>query len=136
MTPDSQSRAVQLIRFEETSVAVLEHRGNPNLIGDSVRRFIEWRKQNHLSPKISATFNILYGHPSETPPENYRLDICASTEQEVAENSYGVSQKVIPGGRIFLPLQEVDYSTRLLQQQFSSCNAVDARRGVGSGQLG
>jgi AraC family transcriptional regulator len=99
MKPANQPNSVKVMIFEETKIAVLEHRGDPNLIGDSVRKFIEWRKQNHLSPQVSDTFNILYDNPSETSPENFRLDICASTERDVTDNSLGIVGKIIPGGR-------------------------------------
>jgi AraC family transcriptional regulator len=90
---------VRIVDFEETCVAVLEHRGSPALIGDSVRKFIDWRKQAGLPPGISATFNILYDNPAETAPENFRLDLCAATRKDVAPNGVGAAAKVIPGGR-------------------------------------
>jgi AraC family transcriptional regulator len=99
MKPKNQSAQVQIINFKETKVAVLEHRGDPNLIQQSIRQFIEWRKLNNLPPKISATFNILYNNPAETPPEDYRCDLCTSTELDVADNPFGVVAKTIPGGR-------------------------------------
>jgi DNA gyrase inhibitor GyrI len=77
----------------------LPYRGDPNLIGNSVRKFIEWRKQNNLPPQVSDTFNILYDNPSETSAEDFRLDICASTQRDVTDNSFGVVEKTIPGGR-------------------------------------
>ncbi|MGL4622171.1 AraC family transcriptional regulator [Chroococcidiopsis sp.] len=99
MKPNNQPDRVKVIMFKETKVAALEHRGDPNLIGNSVRKFIEWRKQNNLPPQVSDTFNILYDNPSETSPENFRLDICASTEWDVTNNSFGVLEKTMPGGR-------------------------------------
>lgn len=99
MKPDHQPDKVRVIMFKEVKVAVLEHRGTPNLVGNSARKFIEWRKQNNLSPQVSSTFNILYDDPSETSPEDFRLDICASTERDVADNPFGVVEKTIPGGR-------------------------------------
>ena len=90
---------IRVLEFKETRVAVLEHRGDPVLIGDSVRKFIEWRKEVGLPPRISATFNILYDNPVETPPEKFRLDLCAATEKDVAPNDAGIVVKVIPGGR-------------------------------------
>lgn len=99
MKPENQPAQVKLITFKDTKVAVLEHRGDPNLIGESIRKFIEWRKQNRLSPKVSATFNILYDNPASTSPDDYRLDICASTQRDLTENSFGVVEKTIPGGR-------------------------------------
>jgi AraC family transcriptional regulator len=99
MKPDNQLDNVKVTMFKETKVAVLEHRGDPNLIRDSIRKFIEWRKQNHLLPQVSDTFNILYDNPSEVSPENFRLDICASTDRDVTDNSFGVVEKTLPGGR-------------------------------------
>lgn len=99
MKPDPRADSVQITRFPETRVAALEHRGDPRRIGDSVRRFIEWRKQNRLGPQVSATYNLLYDDPSTTPPEDYRLDLCASTERGVAQNEHGVVEKTLPGGR-------------------------------------
>jgi AraC family transcriptional regulator len=99
MKLDDRLDNVKVTMFKETKVAVLEHRGDPNLIGDSVRKFIEWRQQHHLSPQVSNTFNILYDNPSETSPENFRLDICAATERDIADNSFGIVEKTIPGGR-------------------------------------
>jgi AraC family transcriptional regulator len=99
MRHDNQSNHVKVILFKEIRVAVFEHRGDPNLIGNSVRKFIEWRRQNNLLPQVSDTFNILYDNPSETSPENFRLDICASIERDVPDNSFGIVEKMIPGGR-------------------------------------
>jgi AraC family transcriptional regulator len=94
-----QIEQVKIVNFVETPVAVLEHRGDPQLIGDSIRTFIEWRRQNQLPPEISATFNILYDNPDEVAPEDYRLDLCAAVNREVAENEFGIVKKIIPGGR-------------------------------------
>jgi AraC family transcriptional regulator len=99
MKPERSAGDVKILVFEETRVAVLEHRGDPARLGDSLRRFIEWRKQNRLPPAVSATFNILYDDPTETPPEDYRLDICAAIDRRVNENAFGVVEKTIPGGR-------------------------------------
>lgn len=99
MKPERSAGDVKILVFEETRVAVLEHRGDPTRLGDSLRRFIEWRKQNKLPPAVSAMFNILYDDPAETPPEDYRFDICAAIDRRVTENPFGVVEKTIPGGR-------------------------------------
>ena len=99
MKPEIRSEPVRIIHFEETPVAAFEHRGDPRLIGDSIRKFIEWRKQNNLPPRVSATFNILYDNPAETDPDDFRFDLCASTDREVTDNPTGVVAKSIPGGR-------------------------------------
>ncbi|MFL6577871.1 MAG: GyrI-like domain-containing protein [Povalibacter sp.] len=90
---------VSIVEFTTTRVAALEHRGAPDRLGDSIRKFIDWRKQNRLSPRVSATFNIAYDDPELTEAAQFRFDICAATDEEVAPNSHGIISKVIPGGR-------------------------------------
>jgi AraC family transcriptional regulator len=90
---------VRIVAVAETPVAVLTHRGDPALIGDTVRRFIAWRRRAGLPPRISATFNILHGDPETTPAADFRLDLCAATAGPVAPNEEGVTAGVIPGGR-------------------------------------
>lgn len=99
MSSGTHDFQVKVVEFTETKVAVLEHRGPFELINASVQRFIEWRKQHKLLPKISATYNIIYDDPATTTPEEFRLDLCAAINAEVQENTYGVVAKVIPGGR-------------------------------------
>ena len=93
------SEDVRIVDFPETRVAAFEHRGDPKTIGDSIRKFIEWRKHNDLPPRVSATFNIAYNSPRDSAPEAFRVDICAATQRDVTENAYGVLPKTIPGGR-------------------------------------
>lgn len=90
---------VRIVDFCDTKVALLPHRGDPQLIGESVRSFIAWRKLNRLPPNVSATFNILHDNPTEVAPEDFRLDLCAAVEREVADNPFGVVGACIPGGR-------------------------------------
>ncbi|HYP99887.1 MAG TPA: AraC family transcriptional regulator [Polyangiaceae bacterium] len=90
---------VEVAYFETTRVAVLEHRGDHKLLFDSVRKFIDWRRQNRLPPKLSATFNILYDDPYTTPPEQFRFDLCAAISRAVEPNDVGVVERSIPGGR-------------------------------------
>jgi AraC family transcriptional regulator len=99
MSVNHHAEQGRIITFKETNVAVFEHRGDPKRIGDSIRTFIAWRKQNHLPPRLSNTFNIFYDDPVDTEPDDFRLDLCASTERGVAPNDFGVIAKVIPGGR-------------------------------------
>jgi AraC family transcriptional regulator len=94
-----QPSQIRIVDFPATRVAALEYRGDPNLIGDSIRRFIDWRKRSALPPRVSATFNIAYDDPEETPPADFRFDLCAATDKEIAANPFGVIGKVIPGGR-------------------------------------
>jgi AraC family transcriptional regulator len=94
-----ESAAVRVVDFPETRVAVLEHRGPPERLGESLRRFIAWRKEAGLPPRLSATFNVLHDDPEQVPPEAHRFGLCAATARPVGENPYGVVPGVLPGGR-------------------------------------
>ena len=91
--------AVRLVDFPETRIAILSHRGDHRRLGESIRTFIAWRRENQLPPRISATFNLLYGDPDSTPPEEFRMDICAAVKSAVPANTLGIVEGVIPAGR-------------------------------------
>jgi AraC family transcriptional regulator len=97
MRPNHRIDEVSIVDFEATKVAALEYRGDPKLLGTSVRKFIDWRRQNGLPPGTSRTFNIVYAHPLDGGECHY--DLCASTDRPVDENPFGVVAKNIPGGR-------------------------------------
>ena len=40
---------IKIVEFKETRVAVLEHRGDPTLVNDTVKIYIEWRKKTGFS---------------------------------------------------------------------------------------
>lgn len=95
-----QNMNIQINEFEETKVAVLEHRGAAELLNDSVSIFLDWRKQSQLSPiTTSKTYGIAYDDPKATEAEKFRFDICGSVETDVPENQQGVITRLIPGGR-------------------------------------
>jgi len=99
MNPLPAPGAVRVVQFPATRVAVLEHRGSPLRLGDSIRRFIEWRKAHKLPPQFSGTFNLIYNDPDEVPPEDFRFSLCAATEREIEANDAGVVAMTIPAGR-------------------------------------
>ncbi|WP_281558329.1 AraC family transcriptional regulator [Thalassomonas sp. RHCl1] len=96
--------AVNIIFFAKRQVAVLEHRGAPELLGHSIAKFISWRKTNNLSPKVSETFNLVYDDPHSCAKQDYRFDLCASVtvgtaNGKIEANETGVKLKEIPEGR-------------------------------------
>jgi AraC family transcriptional regulator len=96
------SHLVRVVQFPGTRVASLEHLGSPLRLGDTVRAFIEWRKANKLPPRVSATYNIIYNDPDETPPEEFRFRLCAVTDKPIEPNDAGVTEMCIPAGRCAL----------------------------------
>ena len=96
--PNLRIDDVRIVDVEQIGVAVLEHRGHRNDMGASTRRFVEWRRQNGLPPKTSATYNVVYKHAAD----DCHYDLCAATSRAVADNAYGVVGKTIPAGRCAL----------------------------------
>ncbi|MBU6954046.1 GyrI-like domain-containing protein [Hahella sp. HN01] len=99
MQTDNSNYSVNLLEQEAIPVAALEHHGAPERLGESIRRFIEWRKANKRPPSVSATYNILHNDPESTSAEAFRMDLCAGVNSAVEENPYGVIAKTIPAGR-------------------------------------
>lgn len=91
---------VEIMSFPKTKVAVLEHRGAPGLVNESVATFIDWRKKSGLSPVASSgSYGIVYDNPNTVLPEEFRFDLCGEVKDKVPENGFGVINKLIPGGR-------------------------------------
>ena len=90
---------VTIIEFKEIKVAVLEHYGDPRLIGDSIRTFIDWGKQNKLQPRSGASFNLIYNNAADVGPEAFRMDLYYASDMTISPNTQGIVQKKIPNGR-------------------------------------
>ena len=107
--PLSHARSKLMTRFSaddvtirdvpETRVAVMKHRGDPARIGETIQRFIAWRRAAGLRPDVSATFNVFHCDPRTTPAADYRMDLCAGTDRAIEANEHGVEAGSIPGGR-------------------------------------
>jgi AraC family transcriptional regulator len=93
---------VRIVQFPSTRVAALEHRGSPLLLGETIRRFIEFRRAHGLRPDLCATFNLVWNDPDETPSAEFRFTLCAATDQPIAANDTGVVALTIPAGRCAL----------------------------------
>lgn len=87
---------VEIRKFEETAIAVLEHKGPFEQIHKTLRQFIAWRKENGPPPSRSRTFNIYYDDPELVAAKDYRMDIGAEVRSGLKPNDYGVVRKVIP----------------------------------------
>lgn len=91
---------VEIVAFPRTKVAAIEHRGSPSREYETVRRLIAWKlEQRLLDPLVHRNYGIHYTDPSNTPPDDHRVDFCLSIEQDVAPNSLGIVTKIIPANR-------------------------------------
>ena len=91
--------AVEIVEYPETLIAVMEHRGSPNLLSHTIQKFIAWRKANGLPPSKSKTFNLIYDDPKTTAPEDFRFDFGCSIDKEVDAREPGILNKIIPAGK-------------------------------------
>lgn len=91
---------IEIVYFEETNIAVFEHRGDPELLNNSVQNFIKWRKETGFSPiKSSNSYGLVYDDPNNTDQNDFRFDICGSVLNEIPDNAYKIINKTIPGGK-------------------------------------
>ncbi|MBB5574072.1 MULTISPECIES: AraC family transcriptional regulator [Rhizobium] len=94
-TPDD----VTIREVVSTPVAIMEHRGDPAMIGATIQRFIAWRKATGLTPKTSPTFNVFHSDPHTTPQSEYRMDLCVGIDRSFEREDGQIKAGVIPGGR-------------------------------------
>ncbi|MCS3502296.1 AraC family transcriptional regulator [Bradyrhizobium japonicum] len=95
-----------------TKVAIMEHRGDPATLGDTIRRFIAWRKKAGLHPRTSPTFNVWRSELRPSSPAAYSTDLCVGTDQPIEANGEEIKAGEIPGGRCAV-LRVVGYTDNL-----------------------
>lgn len=81
-----------------TPVAIMEHRGDRATLGDTIQRFIAWRKAAGLSPETSPTFNVFRSERIPANPADYSMDLCVGTDLPIDDDKQ-MKAGVIPGGR-------------------------------------
>ncbi|KZM43673.1 hypothetical protein OA92_08280 [Marinomonas sp. SBI22] len=82
------SAPVELVTLESMTLAYLSHKGDPALLGQTIRGFIDWRKTSSLPPSKSRTFNLLYHDPNTVPASEFRFDIaCEYFKNSLDSNS-------------------------------------------------
>lgn len=97
--PVDNPHPVRVVECSEIKVASITHIGSLNLIGNTINQLFAWCGENNLSFSQGRMFNIVYDDPNVTKPDDYYCEICISINSPVGQNSYGVTEKVIPAGR-------------------------------------
>jgi AraC family transcriptional regulator len=82
-----------------TTVAIMQHRGNPATLGATIQRFIAWRIASGLHPARYPTFNIWRSERRPVSPADYSVDLCVGTDRPVEANGQQIETGEIPGGR-------------------------------------
>jgi AraC family transcriptional regulator len=91
---------IEIQTKEKRRLAIVEHRGDPQLISDSVNRLISWAQAQPMNIKPSAgdAFAFAYDDPYTTPAAEFRLDL-GITIPESLKLDQNVIEKYLPAGR-------------------------------------
>lgn len=81
-------------------LAALEHRGDPNKMGDSVNQLVSWAKAQsmNLKPKAGEAFGFAYDDPKTTTPKDFRFDLAITIPDGLSLKT-PVIEKRLPAGR-------------------------------------
>jgi AraC family transcriptional regulator len=97
---DEDNMKVEIKEIDKIRLAVIEHRGDPNMMAKSVDKLVSWAKKQsiNLKPKPGDAFAIAYDDPKITPPALFREDLGIKIPEnfKLDEN---VIEKYLPSGR-------------------------------------
>lgn len=101
------SMQVNIKNLPERRLAVVEHRGDPNTMGESVHKLIAWAQSQsiNLKPQPGDAFGIAYDDPKITIPEEFRFDLALTVPENVKLNG-PVVEKRLPAGRYAVTLHK------------------------------
>lgn len=88
-------------------LAVLEHRGDPQKVGESVSKLITWAKnvrmknpKFNLKPDPGEAFGFAYDDPKTTPAKDFRFDLALTIPKELdLKGESEIVEKQLPAGR-------------------------------------
>lgn len=88
---------VQVVDLPGIELFAMSHCGDPRKLGDTLRRFIAWRREHGLHPRNSRTFNLFHTPPDE-PVDTFRMDIAVEvpTHRDIDPASSDVFRTRIP----------------------------------------
>lgn len=93
---------VDIKNIKQRRLAVLEHRGDPKGVGDSVNRLIAWAKSQpmNLKPRAGEAFGFAYDDPDPkiTPPAKFRFDLAITVPDQI-KLAGEIKERILPAGR-------------------------------------
>ncbi len=91
---------IEIINKSEIRLAIIEHRGDPNRMAESLNQLIDWAKEQpiDLKPKNKEAFGFGYDDPLQTKPEEFRFDLGLAVPKHYKLIGK-VIEKHIPSGR-------------------------------------
>ncbi|VEG89950.1 AraC family transcriptional regulator [Legionella spiritensis] len=90
---------VDIKTIQKIRLAVVEHRGDPQGVGDSVNKLVTWAKAQPVSlkPKPGEAFAFAWDDPKTTPAMDFRMDLGLKVPENLQLE--GVVEKYLPAGR-------------------------------------
>ncbi|HAT8178255.1 TPA: GyrI-like domain-containing protein [Legionella pneumophila] len=90
---------VNIKSIDKIRLAVIEHKGDPKLLGESINKLVFWAKSQsiNLKPRPGEAFALAYDDPKTTPPSEFRIDLGIKVPENLKLD--GVIEKFLPSGR-------------------------------------
>ncbi|HAU1151076.1 TPA: AraC family transcriptional regulator [Legionella pneumophila] len=90
---------VDIKSIDKIRLAVIEHKGDPKLLGESINKLVSWAKSQsiNLKPRPGEAFALAYDDPKTTPPSEFRIDLGIKVPENLKLE--GVIEKFLPSGR-------------------------------------
>lgn len=89
---------VEIKNVSKIRLAVIEHRGDVELIIKSFDKLMSWIKARSLSLEPGKSFAIAYDDPKITPAEKFRLDLGIKVPENLRLEG-DIVEKYLPSGR-------------------------------------
>lgn len=91
---------VAIKNIQARRLAILEHRGTPEKLADSVNKLTSWAKSQsmNLKPKTGEAFGFAYDDPKTTEPADFRFDLGITIPEQLKLEG-NIIEKRLPAGR-------------------------------------
>lgn len=91
---------ITIKEVKQRRLAVIEHRGDPKRVAQSVSQLVHWAKGQTISlkPKAGEAFGYAYDDPNLTPADEFRFDL-GITVPESLKLEGEIVEKHLPAGR-------------------------------------
>jgi AraC family transcriptional regulator len=90
---------VQIVTMPDIPIIYLSHRGEPQRLDETIRKFIAWRKRVGLRAATHPTYTIFHNDPDTVPAEDYRIDLAVNTDRRITPEETDLENGRISGGR-------------------------------------
>ncbi len=99
---------VEIKQMKGRRLAVLEHRGDPNYLGNSVNKLVRWAKAQpmDLKPKAGEAFGFAYNDPKLTKADDFRFDLGITIPENFTVKGDDVIEKRLPAGRYAIAIHK------------------------------